>query len=141
MKYDDIVNEMIADSSFDLTNLVSESAKTPYLFSKYNILYHEEKLILEKLKTELAIIKKKRTEYYLGYASDEVYKENPFYVKIHRNDLDTYLNSDEEYYTQYLRVSKQETKIALIKEFLNDIRTRSFTIKNINDTRRFESGG
>lgn len=141
MKFDDLASEMEADSRFDITNLVAESAKLPYLFNKYQQILYREKFTLEKYKIELAQIKRKRLEYYMGHASDEEYRDNPFHVKIHRSDLDTYLESDDQYSTQNLKTTLQDQKVCLIKDFLNEINRRSFTIKNINDTRRHESGG
>lgn len=140
MKYDDIESEIQEDSKFDITNLVSESAKTPYLFGKWNNILHREKLQLDILKNRLSVIKRKRLEYYMGYASDEEYIKNPFHLKIHRSDLETYLSSDEEYSTQYLKICAQETKVSLITQFLSGLNNRSFIINNINKTRSFEAG-
>lgn len=128
------------DSQFDCLKLVYESSRIPQLISKYNILLVQEKFLLERKKIYLQTIRRKKLEYFLGQSDDEVYKQNPLHIKVHRNDLETYLMSDEEYQIAYLNCSKQDMKVSLIENILSEIKNRSYHIKEINITRNFEIG-
>ena len=81
----------INDSELDL-----ESIKTPQIHNKYMKLLTKFKLMLSRNESEFHIIKKQKWEYYTGKADPSVYAEKPFNLKILRQDVDKYIDSDED---------------------------------------------
>ena len=80
----------INDSELDL-----ESIKTPQIHNKYMKHLTKFKLMLSKAEAEYNIVKKQKWEYYTGKAPATVYAEKPFNLKLLRQDLDKYIDSDE----------------------------------------------
>ena len=81
----------INDSELDI-----ESLKTPQIHNKYMKHLTKFKLMLSRADSELHIKKREKWEYYTGKADSTVYVEKPFNLKILRQDVDKYIDSDEE---------------------------------------------
>ena len=78
------------DSKIDETNINLEETRSPALLNKYLKLYTNFRLMLSKAETDMKILKKQKWEYYSGKS------EKPFELKILRQDIPTYLESDED---------------------------------------------
>ena len=78
--------------------------------------------------------------FYTGKADAEVYKENPFDLKVLKNDLNTFMEADEDIQTQQLKIAYFETVINYLEGVLKQINNRTYHIKNALEHRRFEAG-
>ena len=81
-----------------------------------------------------------RDSFYTGKADAEVYKENPFDLKVLKNDLNTFMEADADIQTQQLKIAYFETVINYLEGVLKQINNRTYHIKNALEHRRFEAG-
>ena len=99
------------DCIFDEDKLDAESLKIPSLHAKYQDFWSKYSLILEDNKKKLSILRRDKYLFYTGKADAEVYKENPFDLKVLKNDLNTFMEADEDIQTQQLKIAYFETVI------------------------------
>jgi|TARA_Y100001947_G_C10233709_1_gene258659 hypothetical protein len=125
----------INDSELDL-----ESIKTPQIHNKYMKLLTKFKLMMSRNESELHIIKKQKWEYYTGKADPSVYAENPFNLKILRQDVDKYIDSDEDIIKLKQKSDYLNTVVDFLDRTVRQISNRTFTIKNAIDWKKFTSG-
>ena len=125
----------INDSELDL-----ESIKTPQIHNKYMKHLSKFKLMLSRAESELHIVKRTKWEYYTGKADSTVYIEKPFNLKILRQDVDKYIDSDEEVIKAKQKVDYLTTVVDFLDRSIRQISNRTFTIKNAIDWKKFTSG-
>ena len=125
----------INDSELDL-----ESIKTPQLHNQYMKHLTKFKLMLSRAESELYIKKREKWEYYTGKADPSVYIEKPFNLKILRQDVDKYIDSDEEVIRAKQKVDYLNTVVDFLDRSIRQITNRTFTIKNAIDWKKFTSG-
>lgn len=125
----------INDSELDL-----ESIKTPQIHNKYMKHLTKFKLMLSRAESELHIVKRTKWEYYTGKADSTVYVEKPFNLKILRQDVDKYIDSDEEVIKAKQKVDYLTTVVDFLDRSIRQISNRTFTIKNAIDWKKFTSG-
>ena len=78
------------DSKIDETNINFEETRSPALLNKYLKLYNNFRLMLSKTESDMKLLRKQKWEYYSGKS------EKPFELKVLRQDIPTYLESDED---------------------------------------------
>ena len=125
----------INDSELDL-----ESIKTPQIHNKYMKLLSKFKLMLSRHESEFHIIKKQKWEYYTGKADPSVYAEKPFNLKILRQDVDKYIDSDEDIIKLKQKSDYLNTVVDFLDRPVRQISNRTFTIKHAIDWKKFTSG-
>ena len=125
----------INDSELDL-----ESIKTPQIHNKYMKLLTKFKLMLSRNESEFHITKKQKWEYYTGKADPSVYAEKPFNLKILRQDVDKYIDSDEAIIKLKQKSDYLNTVVDFLDRTVRQISNRTFTIKNAIDWKKFISG-
>ena len=125
----------INDSELDI-----ESLKTPQIHNKYMKHLTKFKLMLSRADSELHIKKREKWEYYTGKADSTVYIEKPFNLKILRQDVDKYIDSDEEVIKAKQKVDYLTTVVDFLDRSIRQISNRTFTIKNAIDWKKFTSG-
>jgi len=119
-----------------------EDSRLHVLLDKYSKLYSAEKLELERMKRGMKPLLKAKSEYYLGKASPEVYKEKPFDLKVKaiKSELSLYLDADEEMMEAAELICQQEEKVGYLERLLRDISNRGWRIKNIVAAQQFKHG-
>ena len=85
-------------------------------------------------------MQRQQWEYYTGKADPSVYREKPFDLKVLKNDVHIYINADEDIQKIQAKIIYQEAIVNYLEQILRMINTRSFTIKNAIEWRRFTSG-
>ena len=128
------------DLKINDTELDLESLKTPQLHNKYLKHLTKFKLLLTRAEDEFTKIKKDKWEYYTGKADPAVYQLKPFNLKILKQDVDKYIESDDEWIKANQKVKYLETIVDFLDRTLRQISNRTFTIKNAIDWRKFTSG-
>ncbi|WEM34280.1 single stranded DNA-binding protein [Xanthomonas phage X1] len=111
------------------------------LHSKYYNYFLTELRILKGIEIEYKRVKKERHQYWLGQASDEVYKAEPKDIKILRQDLELYLDADEKLTELKSKYEMQKMKTEMLEAFIKTLNTRNFLIKNSIEFLRFKNGG
>lgn len=143
MKIEDIVSEWDKDSKIDETELGDESVKIPKLHNKYLKIFMGERITLFKMKAENKRIRKTLLEYYLGELDRDELQElgrDQFYKKLLKNEVDTYIESDNMFIEHTLKVSMQQEKVNYVEAIIKSLNSRGFQIKSAIDWFRFTNG-
>jgi len=143
MSVEDISVMWAKDSPIDETNLIGESKKIPNLHSKYYNIYFKEVLRVKKHKAEYKGLERLKREYYDGSMDEETLKENgwkPFQLKVLRNDLDRYIQSDKDIIAKSLIVDYHAARANFLEDIIRTIHSRNFIIKNMIDVLKFQAG-
>jgi hypothetical protein len=143
MRIDEIVAQWDTDSKIDETELGGEAAKIPKLHNKYLKFFMGERVSLFKLKAEKNKTKKVLIEYYLGELDREELQElgrDQFYKKLLKNEVETYLESDDLYIEINLKVAMQQEKVDYLDAIIRSLNNRNFQIKSALDWLKFTQG-
>jgi len=128
------------DLKINDTELDLESLKTRQLHNKYMKHLTKFKLLLTRAEDEYRTIKREKWEYYTGKADPAVYQLKPFNLKILKQDVDKYIEADEEIQKATQKVKYLETVVDFLDRTIRQVSNRTFTIKNAIDWRKFTSG-
>ena len=139
------INQMWAqDCKIDEANLIRESSRIPELHNKYYNLFYKEALRIKKLKADLIELEKARTEYYNGSMDESELRDRgwkPFALKVLRNDLERYVQSDKDIVQLSLKISLHEERAKYLESIVRQINNRNYIIKNMIDWAKFQAGG
>ena len=128
------------DLKINDTELDLESLKTPQLHNKFMKHLTKFKLLLTRAEDEYRVLKRDKWEYYTGKSDPAVYQLKPFNLKILKQDVDKYIEADEEIQKATQKVKYLETVVDFLDRTIRQISNRTFTIKNAIDWRKFTSG-
>ena len=137
---DFVKEEWKKDSVMDQDLLDVESLKIPQLHSKYLNFLSDVRLIKIKKEQEYKRLLRDKFEYYTGKADAEIYQKNPFDLKILKQDVQLYIESDEEIQKSLNILNYYKEMTFLIEKILECINTRGFQIKNSIDWQKFMQG-
>ena len=140
MNIDEIENLWEKDSKIDPDNLHEESIKIPSLHAKYFKIYNNITLLKKMEENKLKIVRKEKWIYYSGKADPEVYKENPFDHKVLKQDMEKYLDADEELLKLISKIDYYNTILNYLDSILKTILNRTYQIKNSIEYMRFTAG-
>lgn len=143
MTLDEIRKEIQRDMVLDETALDTESLKIPQLHGKYLNFLMDERLAMRKAEHDYNVMMRIKWEYYTGKMSQEELTQRgwePFSLKILRNDLDLYMNADEDLSKLSQRFLYQKEKVSLLEEVVKELNTRHWKIRNAIEWRRFTNG-
>ena len=143
MKFDELRRMVSVDMKIDGTELDIESLKTPQLHNKYLNLYHDERLILKQMRSRIKELVRDKWEFYSGKMSEEKLERlgwEPFQLKVLKQDLDRYIESDTQVAREYDRIAFQEEKVDFLQSTLKSITARQWDIKNAIEWRKFVNG-
>ncbi len=135
-----VKNEWKKDSVIDEDVLDLESIKIPQLHSKYLNFLSDVRLIKIKKEQDYKKLLRDKYEYYTGKADAEVYKEKPFDLKILKQDVQLYIESDEEIQKSLSMLNYYKEMMFVLEKILENINTRGFQIKNSIDWQKFMQG-
>ena len=140
MTLDELQAKAEKDLKIDDTELDLESLKTPQLHSQYLKTYSTYALMLKKAEGDYSKLHIKKWLFFTGKAEPEEYKEKNFDLKVLRQDVDKFIDSDDE-------IIKLRQKIEYLKQIchycestLKQINNRTFQIKNAIEWHKFQSG-
>lgn len=138
------IRKLVAeDMPIDDTELDVESMTIPQLHGKYLNFYLDEKLVLQKFNSDYYRLKKTKWEYYTGKLDEEQLEEygwEPFQFKILKQDIDLYMDSDEDLQKLSDRVAYQKEKISYLDSIIKSINNRQWNIRNAIEWRKFING-
>jgi antirestriction protein len=128
------------DSKIDEDNLHLESTKIPSLHAKY-YKFLNELLLLKKLEeNKLKQVRKEKWQYYTGKADPEVYVEKPFDHKVLRQDVDRYMEADEDLIKINSKIDYYQVMLSYLDSILKSINNRTYQIKNSIEWQKFIRG-
>ena len=143
MRFDDIRKMVEKDMVIDDSELDLESLKIPQLHNKYLNLFHDERILLRKLEVERRELIRDKWEFYSGKMSEEELTRRgwePFQLKVLKQDLDMYIQSDSDVTKIDDRITLQKEKVDYLASIVKSISGRGWEIKNAIEWRRFTCG-
>ncbi len=129
---------VINDEQLDI-----ESLKIPQLYGKYLNIYQDEKALYHSHNFHHKKLKRLKWEYYTGKLSEDQLKElgwEQFDLKILRQDIDLYLESDPELVALEMKLTVQKEKTDYLQSFLKELANRQYHIRDAILWRKFISG-
>ena len=143
MTLDEIRKEVERDTKINPTDLDLESLKIPQLHGKYLNFLLDERLVLAQIQADAAITLRTKWEYYTGKMSREELESRgleQFSLKILRQDLDLYIDSDSDVIKSRQKALFQKEKIARLEEIVKELNNRHWKIRNALDWIKFKNG-
>jgi len=143
MLLDELKSMVQEDLEIDKTELDVEALKTPQLHNKYLNFLLDEKLILAKIESEFRIHRKIKWLYYTGKMSMEELEERewePFGLNILNQDLDKFIDSDNEIVSLSNKVEYQKEKVEYLKSVVKTMSDRQWYIRSAIDWIKFTNG-
>ena len=140
MNINELTEMCSKDTKIDITDLDGYSISIPELANKYHQMAYLEKNLLRYLRSEYKIIKLSRWKYYSGKANPVAYEEEPFDLKVLKNDMDRFLDGDVQVLTIKNKMEEQEEKVKLIEDTAKVIQNASFNISNTIKWKKFLAG-
>ena len=140
MTLEELENLADVDLKINDIELDIESLKIPQLHNKYSKFHNQFINLLKKAEQNRDILIRERWEYYTGKASPSVYQAQPFNLKILRQDVDKYIDSDEDIIKLKQKSDYLNTVVDFLDRTVRQISNRTFTIKNAIDWKKFISG-
>lgn len=140
MDIEQLQSEIEKDFKIDDALLDIESLKTPQLHSKYMKHYTKFNLMARRASADYKILYREKWEYYSGKAPAQVYKEKPFDLKVLKQDIPMYMESDPDLIRISQKIDYLNTVIDLLDKSIKMLSNRGFQIKNAIDWRKFLDG-
>lgn len=121
-------------------DLEKESYRTPIVHNHLNVNLLELRKSFLKEQNKFKKKYKDKWEYFTGKASPEVYKLNPFPLKILKSDIHLYLESDPELSEIQENLDIMKNEISFLEESLKSVNQRTYLIKTAIDYKKFLNG-
>lgn len=143
MDIDNIKQMLQTDLRLKDAELDTESLRIPQLHSKYLNILHDEKLILQSLRIKRKGMLRDKWEYYTGKMDEDTLKAKgwePFNLKILKQDVDMYIDSDSEMNSIDCKVFLQQEKVDFLQETIKVINNMQWHIRDAIAWRKFING-
>lgn len=140
MNLDEIQKLWEEDSKIDEDNLHTESTKIPSLHAKYYRLFNTILTLKKAQENKYKILKKEKWQYYTGKAEPDVYIEKPFDHKVLKNDLDKYLDADEDLIRCQTKMEYYQMMLNYLDSIIKTILNRTYQLKNAIEWQKFIRG-
>ena len=86
------------------------------------------------------ILKTEQWQYYTGNADPQVYINKPFDHKVLRQDVDKYMDADEDLIKQLSKIDYYQVMISYLDSILKTIGNRTYQVKNAIEWQQFIRG-
>ena len=141
MTLDELKLQVQKDLKVDDEHLDTESLKNQEIKATYLDHKSRYELLLYRAKGDYKRLYREKWEYYGGKADAKVYAAKPFDLKVLKNDLQMYINSDEDIIELEKKVVYYETIVEFIDGVIKSIDNRGWDIRNAQDWKKFLAGG
>ena len=140
MNLDEIQSLWSEDSKLDPDNLHTESTNIPTLHAKYYRILNRVLLLKKTEENKFKVLRKEKWQYYSGKADPQVYVEKPFDHKVLRQDVDKYMDADEDLIKQISKIDYYQVMISYLDSILKTIGNRTYQVKNAIEWQQFIRG-
>jgi hypothetical protein len=153
MHIDDLMAMIDADVGVPLRrdHVEWESSRTQALHQKYRKILYYEKVELDRMKAAIDPLRKLKRDYYSGKSEKPsplkpdtklkiTTEETTASKRVIKDELSFWVDCDPDVIAARDLVSQQAEKVELIKDTLDDIRKRSFSLSTILNSQRFKHG-
>ena len=139
--HDELLAEWEKDAEIDKTSLDTASVNVPKLHHKYLSFLLEIKSKKIALNHRLESLRKEKELYYSGQATSDVYKDQPFDLKLKtKSGIEKHVNTDPEVVKILEKLEYLEILQEGVQHILTQIQWRNQHIKNALDWIRYTSG-
>lgn len=144
MKLEEIYEMWENDAKYDDLNLDTESLNISSLHAKYNRLLSETRSQLRacfiQRKSRASLLR----DYYLGNLNNpddlERIGRPPFLQKVLKNEVQGYIDADDDLLKLETRTAMLEEKVDVVVEIMKCIHKRGYDIKSAIEWRKFTNG-
>lgn len=143
MTLDALHAEWATDQTLDFAAPDKILRQIPLLHGKWWQFYTHEKQRYVSLKQDYDTLKRQKFEWYLGRMNEEERKAlnwQPQPVRIVRQEVPEYLNTDTDLLPLAGKVEVQELKLKFIEDCIKHINNRGYLIRSYIDYLRFSQG-
>ena len=144
MKLEDIYEMWEQDAKYDDLNLDKDSLHISSLHAKYNRLLSETRSLLRSAFIQKKVQYNMLREYYLGNLNNpddlDRVKRPPFLHKVLKNEVNNFIDSDQDLIKIDTRIALLEEKVDVIVEIMKCIHKRGYDIKSAIEWRKFTNG-
>jgi len=140
MTLDELQAQAEKDLKIDDTELDLESLKTPQLHSQYLKTYSTYALMMKKAEGDYSKLHIKKWLFFTGKADPQEYKDKNFDLKVLRQDVDKFIDADDEIIKQRQKVEYLKQICGYCESTLKQINNRTFQIKNAIEWKKFTMG-
>lgn len=142
---DDLMEMWSTDSKMDETEPGRELARVPVLHSKYLRILTHHNLIVKKLQGDYVRLKRVKWEYYNGDLNNpedlEEYKLEPWSKKVLRQDIPTYIDSDNDLNTILLKKVIHQEIVDFCQSVLKELGNRTYQLNSMIKWEIYTRGG
>ena len=135
--------ELEKDLKINDAELDTESLRIPKIHSKYLNILHDEKMVLQSLRLKKRIMLREKWEYYTGKTDAETLKQKglePFNLKVLKQDLDLYIDSDQDILQLDSKLITQQEKVDYLQDAIKAINNMQWHIRDAIAWRKFING-
>lgn len=135
--------ELEKDLKINDAELDTESLKIPKIHNKYLNILHDEKILLQSLRLKKRIMLREKWEYYTGKTDAETLKQKglePFNLKVLKQDLDLYIDSDQDVLQLDSKLITQQEKVDYLQDAIKAINNMQWHIRDAIAWRKFING-
>lgn len=140
----DTLRQMIQkDLQIKDAELDTESLRIPQLHNKYLNMLHDEKIMLQALRVKRKLLLRDKWEYYTGKMDEDTLKKKgwePFNLKILKQDVDMYIESDSDMIAIESKVFLQQERVEFLQETVKAINNLQWHIRDAIAWRKFING-
>ena len=140
MNLDEIQSLWDADSKLDPDNLHTVSTDIPALHAKYYRILNRVLLLKKSEENKFKVLRKEKWQYYSGKADPQVYIDKPFDHKVLRQDVDKYMDADEDLIKQLSKIDYYQVMISYLDSILKTIGNSTYQVKNAIEWQQFIRG-
>jgi len=130
------------DANVDQTEPGKELLKIPKLHNKYLTILTKHRIASKKAHFDYLRLKKTKWEYYTGKLSQEELDEygwEPFQFVL-KSDVTTYLESDKDLIKLMEKKIYHEEVIAVVESIMNELKQRTWQLRDFIQWERFIGG-
>lgn len=143
-KLEEILKSWDQDSIIDSTEPGKELLKIPTLHNKYLKILVNHRLAMKRINFEYARMRKIKEEYYNGSLAQEELQEygwEPFLLNVKtKHGIERYMESDSDLVRLLEKKMYHDEAISVCESILQELRSRTFQLKDYISWERFIGG-
>ena len=143
MKIEELRTHAAQDLDIDSTELDRESLRIPQLHNKYLNFLTDERMVLRACNMEHDTMRRIKWEYYTGKMDQNELDARgwqPFQLRVLKQDLDLYMNSDADLMRIRSKIELQREKCDYLESIVKAIMNRHWQIRSAIEWRKFTNG-
>ena len=141
---DSLMEEWSKDCVMDELEPGKELVRIPNLHAKYLRILSHHNLIVKKIMADYNRLKRIKWEYYSGDLNNqedlEEYGFEPLHKKILRQDIPTYIDSDEQLNNLLIKKILHQEIVDVCTSILKELHSRTFQIKSYIEWVKYTGG-